>query len=186
MRTGTWKAARAPLAVVVAAMIVLPIAVAGASGPEAETSASKTKRQLKALKKRVAALEGRDSLPPSGPAGGDLTGTYPLPQIGEDRIGSPELLADGVGSSELKGVTAVVGPGVTIEPGQTATATVTCPPGQMVIGGGFEWVLVPNGAFVKHSSPNFAGDPNTTWSVRGSVIGGLENTLHAEANCLAV
>jgi hypothetical protein len=71
-------ATQALLAGAIAIAVVMPIAVAGASGSGATASA---KKQIKALGKRVAVLEGQQSptLPPNGPAGGDLTGSFPKP-----------------------------------------------------------------------------------------------------------
>jgi hypothetical protein len=93
-KSTTSRLSFAMAAATVAVLVVMPIAWAnGASGPVATKSASLVK-QVKSLKKRVAALEGRQTgntttnnttnttAAPIGPAGGDLAGTYPTIGLG--------------------------------------------------------------------------------------------------------
>jgi hypothetical protein len=82
-------------------LLVMPLAFAGAK-PKASASAPNLRKQVKSLKKRVAALESRSTpgtlaptipttLPPSGRAGGDLAGSYPNPQIAPNAVGTGEI-----------------------------------------------------------------------------------------------
>jgi hypothetical protein len=98
-------------------------------------------------------------------------------------ISDAEIDLDAVGSSELKGVTSVVGVGVTVNAGTPQTAQVTCPPNRALIGAGYAWQDEEANSIIS-SAPNEA-DPNRTWLVRGMVDAG-SNTLFAWANCLAL
>jgi hypothetical protein len=108
--------------VIVAAVIAAlaaPVAVAAGGGPPAQASSVKTTlKQIKKLKARTTALakelaalqgkaaelEGRPQAVnsiPSGPAGGDLTGTYPNPLLRPNTIFSANVLDGSLSGSDF-------------------------------------------------------------------------------------
>jgi hypothetical protein len=112
--------------------------------------------------------ESTFSTTPSGPAGGDLTASYPNPliadnavtgfqvadgslvegDIAENAVGSSEIADGAVGGSELTAIFVVLDPtpfdfGDQDEGNNDyvyGDSVATCPPGTRVIGGAAEWI----------------------------------------------
>src|SRR5262245_10950963 len=94
----------------------------GASGGPKASASVVTDAKFKKLKKRVAALEKKatpTTLPPSGPAGGALTGTYPNPHLGP--------IADRVGQFVTQ-----------LNPNSPLSTSADCNPGEVAISGGVD------------------------------------------------
>ena len=186
-RRGRIAPIHAMFAAAVLGLLVMPLALAGAKPTQAKTSASPAK-QIKSLKRRVAALESKagpaipPTLPPSGPAGGALVGSYPNPQIGPGTIQAAEL-----------GTEISVQTQAPVNPGERTGLSVTCPDGSRLLSGGFAWGNSDGaGARVLSSGPPVGPDPaqdpnlNPVWGVEARVdTGGQANTIFAKALCLA-
>lgn len=131
------------LAAMVLAMVVIPVSIAGATGA-GQSKGSSVGKQVKALKKktatmasqlaalqsRLAALEGGGTEQPSllgGPAGGDLTGSFPNPQLRAGSVLSGDI-ADGTISGNDVGQSAIASPNIfdnTIGSADVANGTLT-------------------------------------------------------------
>ena len=117
--------------------------------------------------------------PPSGPAGGDLAGNYPKPQIAPDAVGT-NAIHDGAISSAKLGTIVTVTAHVDIPQDSTRDVFATCPNGTTLISGGANANPVNIGVTLQASFPNGkfwygrADNPSTEFS----------GDLDVFANCL--
>jgi hypothetical protein len=123
MRPSITRIFRVLLLTAVIAAVAMPVASAAAAASSSHVSAAtkaarRTAKQIKALTQltaglaqQVNALEARGtalaakrlptSQPPTGPAGGALTGLFPVPQLGVDSVGPTAFAPGSVHASQL-------------------------------------------------------------------------------------
>jgi hypothetical protein len=136
---------RLPSPALVISIIALVVAVGGGTYAIALNKHDTKKIVNKQIEKKAPKLSVKHAekadkakvAKPIGPAGGDLTGTYPDPTIADGVVDNANLANESVSASKLGPTQQAVGASVQVNGPGNGTASVTCPAGtQMLSGGG--------------------------------------------------
>jgi hypothetical protein len=151
--------------------------------------------------------------PADGPAAGDLTGSYPAPQIADYAVTQSKLATGSVTSDAIRPGTvagreiadkgigfddldtdAVRGRNlgdiqvntntVTVPPGSSRSVGATCQNGGVAISGGGYWANADDSYVNLWLMASYMNFYGTAWFVRGGNPGTVSRTLVAQVNCL--
>ena len=172
-------------ALVVAAFGSTPLGHAAGSlvlGKNSVGTAQLKKDAVTGPKVKNGSLSAADFKPgtlPPGPAGpkGD---TGPKGDAGAPGAKGDKGDRGPAGPSGISGYKLVVGKGTDLSPGQSSSASASCPTGEKALGGGFNGSL---GTVVRYSAPDAT---NTTWVANARNDAAVQGWIQAFAICATV